>query len=152
MVNPISLKTFVISIAYKKISLERRLCMRKRICCILIVCLIITPILNGCSGQSNVPANQESGQTSNSSDEIRVGVVLPLSGPNAHEGELCRNAMEFATEKINNEGGIKALEGKKLKLVFGDHTGNAQVAINETERILLNEKVIALLGPYTLFT
>lgn len=121
--------------------------MRKRTSVILAICLVATLILSGCAGKTtnNQTSNQE---PSTSEGEFKVGVVLPLSGANAHEGEVSRNAMEFAVDKINGAGGIKSLGGAKLKLVFADHTGNAQVAINEMERIVLNEKVQALLGPY----
>lgn len=80
--------------------------------------------------------------------QIPVGVILPLSGGNAHEGELCKNAMLFAASKINDAGGIKSMGGAKLNLVFADHQANPEIGMTEMERLILNSKVKAMLGPY----
>lgn len=141
--------------------------MKKRVSSILLVCLLTIFMISGCGAKSDgaksdettpdtdqgSSTEQESGTEqesagADSGGSFRIGVLLPLSGANAHEGEVCRNAMQFAADKINDAGGIKSLGGKKLELIFGDHTADAQVAITEMERIILNEKVEALLGPY----
>ncbi|HOW99189.1 MAG TPA: ABC transporter substrate-binding protein, partial [Deltaproteobacteria bacterium] len=43
--------------------------------------------------------------------EVKIGNILPLSGPSASVGIQNKNAIEMATELINKSGGIKALGG-----------------------------------------
>ncbi|MBC7414712.1 MAG: ABC transporter substrate-binding protein [Herminiimonas sp.] len=92
--------------------------------------------------------------------EIRIGVVYPLTGPGASTGAEMKNALELATDIINNGaknipnlpfsagGGLPNLKGAKIKLVFGDHQGNPQVGASETERLITQEKVVAVMGAY----
>lgn len=136
--------------------------MRKMSTIIISVFLMTAITLGGCTASTNEATTTTKAAASGAevtpgvgdttvataTDSFRVGVVLPLSGANAHEGELSKNGMEFAVDKINSAGGIKSLGGMRLELVFADHTGDAQVAIGEMERLILTEKVQALLGPY----
>ena len=92
--------------------------------------------------------------------EIRIGVVYPLTGPGASTGAEMKNALELATDIINNGaknipnlpfsagGGLPNMKGAKIKLVFGDHQGNPQVGASETERLITQEKVVAVMGAY----
>lgn len=80
--------------------------------------------------------------------EIIVGEVLPLSGPVASQGSQLRAGAEIAVEEINAEGGIKALGGARIKLVFGDSKSTPDGGMAETERLITAEKVAVLLGAY----
>ena len=92
--------------------------------------------------------------------EIRIGVVYPLTGPGASTGAEMKNALELAADIINNGvkgmpnlpfsagGGLPNLKGAKIKLMFGDHQGNPQVGASETERLITQEKVVAVMGAY----
>jgi branched-chain amino acid transport system substrate-binding protein len=72
-----------------------------------------------------------------------------------------RAALELAADIINNgvgkqikdlpfaEGvGLPGLKGAKIKLVFADHQGNPQIGATEAERLINQEKVVALVGAY----
>jgi branched-chain amino acid transport system substrate-binding protein len=92
--------------------------------------------------------------------EIRIGVIYPLTGPGASTGAELKHALELAADIINNGaksapmlpfsagGGLPNLKGAKIKLVFGDHQGNPQVGATEAERLITQEKVVALMGAY----
>jgi len=91
--------------------------------------------------------------------EIRIGVIYPLTGPAASTGAELKNALELAADIINNGakvrdlpfaagGGLPNLKGAKIKLVFADHQGNPQTGATEAERLIAQEKVVALLGSY----
>lgn len=92
--------------------------------------------------------------------EVRIGVIYPLSGPGASAGGEMKQALELAADIVNNGaksapglpfsagGGLPGLKGAKIKLVFGDHQGNPQVGASEAERLITQEKVVALLGAY----
>lgn len=98
--------------------------------------------------------------TAHAQQEIRIGVVYPLTGPGASTGAEMKDALELATDIINNGaknipnlpfsagGGLPNLKGAKIKLVFGDHQGNPQVGASETERLITQEKVVAVMGAY----
>ncbi len=80
--------------------------------------------------------------------EVKVGVVLPLSGKLAETGADLKRGLEFAVEEINKAGGIKSLGGAKIVLVFGDSAGKPETGAAEAERLITEEKVVAMLGSY----
>ncbi len=92
--------------------------------------------------------------------EIKIGVIYPLTGAAASSGAEMKNALELAADIINNGaksipnlpfsggGGLPNLKGAKIKLVFADHQGNPQVGASETERLITQEKVVAIVGAY----
>lgn len=49
--------------------------------------------------------------------DIKVGVIAPLTGPNASFGAQLKNGAEQAALDLNEKGGI---QGEKITLVFGD--------------------------------
>jgi branched-chain amino acid transport system substrate-binding protein len=93
-------------------------------------------------------------------EEIRIGAVYPLTGAAASTGLEMKNALEMAADLINNgvqglnlpmaegKGGLPNLKGAKIKLVFADHQGNPQLGASETERLITQEKVVAVIGCY----
>lgn len=81
-------------------------------------------------------------------EEIRIGVVSPLTGPTAKFGQAQKNALTMAADDVNGAGGIKSLGGAKIKLVFGDTRGEADIGVTETERLITREKVHALIGAF----
>jgi branched-chain amino acid transport system substrate-binding protein len=92
--------------------------------------------------------------------EIKIGVIYPLTGAAASTGAEMKNALELAADVINNGakgipnlpfsagGGLPNLKGAKIKLIFADHQGNPQVGATEAERLISQEKVVALVGAY----
>ncbi|HTD06023.1 ABC transporter substrate-binding protein [Undibacterium sp.] len=92
--------------------------------------------------------------------EIKIGAIYPLSGAAASSGAEMKNALELAADIINNGakgipnlpfsagGGLPNLKGAKIKLVFADHQGNPQIGASETERLITQEKVVAVIGAY----
>ncbi len=81
--------------------------------------------------------------------EIKVGVIFPLTGPVASIGVASQRAVVMAVDRINQEGGIKAMGGAQIKLFFGDDEAKPNVAMTEGERLIQQEKVDALIGSYT---
>lgn len=92
--------------------------------------------------------------------EIKIGVIYPLTGAAASTGAELKNALELAADIVNNGakgvpnlpfsagGGLPNLKGAKIKLVFADHQGNPQTGASEAERLITQEKVVALVGSY----
>lgn len=80
-------------------------------------------------------------------DDVKVGVLLPLSGPVAPIGQNNRRGHALAIDEVNAAGGIKSLGGAKLVIVDGDTQGNPKVGIQEAEK-LVTQGVAAILGAY----
>lgn len=99
--------------------------------------LILSLFLSACSSEGS------SGEKE-SSDEILVGVLLPVTGNNATDGKDMLNAMEMAAEKINNDGGVL---GKKIKLEVADDACDPQMATTAANK-LVSMKVAAVVGGY----
>jgi branched-chain amino acid transport system substrate-binding protein len=92
--------------------------------------------------------------------EVKIGVIYPLTGPGAAVGGELRSALELAADIINNGApgiaelpfsggkGLPGLKGAKIKLVFADHQANPQIGATEAERLITQEKVVAIVGCY----
>lgn len=80
-------------------------------------------------------------------EDVKVGILLPLSGPVAPIGQNNRRGHVLAIDEINAAGGIKSLGGAKLVLIDGDTQGNPKVGIQETEK-LASQGVSVIMGAY----
>lgn len=91
--------------------------------------------------------------------EIKIGVLYPLTGGAAQAGLDAKAAVELATDIINGKypevalplakpGGLPNLGGAKVVPIFVDHQGKPEVGQSEAERLINNEKVVALYGAY----
>ncbi|MER3398914.1 MAG: branched-chain amino acid ABC transporter substrate-binding protein, partial [Chloroflexota bacterium] len=90
--------------------------------------------------------------------EVKVGVIWPLTGPTASVGLELRAGVELAAEVINGrydldmplarEEGLSNLGGAKVTAVWADHGGSPEKAQAEAERLITQEKVVALIGAY----
>ena len=91
-------------------------------------------------------------------DDVVIGALYPMTGPNAQVGNDAKAAMETAAEIINGKhdvpmllgkgGGLDRLGGARLRLIFADHQGDPQKARAEAERLITQEHVAALIGSY----
>jgi branched-chain amino acid transport system substrate-binding protein len=77
---------------------------------------------------------------------VRIGNIIPLSGPSASVGQQGRNAREMALEEINAAGGIKSLAGAKLEMLYADSESKPEKGVAEAERMINTEKVHLLTG------
>ncbi len=77
---------------------------------------------------------------------VKFGCVFPLTGPVAAYGEFYQQAVNTGVDYVNETGGIKALGGAKMEVVYGDNQMKPAVAASETERLIEQGKVIAVFG------
>jgi branched-chain amino acid transport system substrate-binding protein len=90
--------------------------------------------------------------------EVVIGVIYPLSGSSAQIGVDARKAFDTAADIINKNydfklplakgEGLPGLGGAKVRLVFADHQADPQKGRAETERLITQEKVCAVIGTY----
>src|SRR4249919_768018 len=73
------------------------------------------------------------------SAEVRVGLIVPLSGIYTRPGQVMRMGAEMGIEHINAQGGIKSLGGAKLKLVVIDCGDTTEKAKNAAQRMVAQE-------------
>jgi branched-chain amino acid transport system substrate-binding protein len=71
--------------------------------------------------------------------EVKVGLLVPLSGMYARPGTVMREGAEMAIDHINAKGGVKALGGAKLKLVVLDCGDTTEKAKNAAQRMVAQE-------------
>jgi len=92
-------------------------------------------------------------------EEIKIGVIYPLTGGAAAAGRELRAGAELAAEIANNvmadlpmsmakNGGVKALGGAKITLIFKDHEGNPTLGADLAKKLILDDKVHGILGCY----
>ena len=79
-------------------------------------------------------------------DTIKVGIVLPVTGPQAKFGEIEKLSFDMALEEINGGGGVK---GKKLEFLIEDDTGRPEVGRSVVEKLITKDKVVMLGGGYS---
>jgi branched-chain amino acid transport system substrate-binding protein len=80
---------------------------------------------------------------------IKVGLVVPLSGPWARQGQVMRAAAELAVEQINAGGGIIAHGGRPLELVVYDTGDSVERAKNAAQRMVAQEEgLVGATGSY----
>jgi branched-chain amino acid transport system substrate-binding protein len=70
-------------------------------------------------------------------EAIRIGVLLPLTGPFTKNGTEHWEAMQIARDMMNERGGVN---GRKIELIVTDVPSSA-AAISETERLITNQKI-----------
>lgn len=88
---------------------------------------LFASVITGCSRES-------------SQDTLRIGAILPLTGPVAFVGEPERAAMEVAAEDIQKQYGNKV----KVKLIVEDSGGDAKTAVTAANKLIDRDGVNVL--------
>jgi branched-chain amino acid transport system substrate-binding protein len=92
-------------------------------------------LINGCNGGgSDKPGDAET---------IKIGHYASLTGGTATFGRQTDNGIQLAVEEINAAGGLL---GKKIELITEDTKSEKQDAISAVEKLLVSDKVTALIG------
>ncbi len=80
---------------------------------------------------------------------VKLGLVGIMTGPNAQNGEFCRNGAMLAVDEINARGGVKTADGKshKLELEVVDDQAKPDVGLNAIRRLASDNEVVAFMGP-----
>ncbi len=81
---------------------------------------------------------------SGAQEPIKIGCLFDLSGPAGHIGTPSKYVAEMLADRLNKAGGVN---GRQIKLVFGDAESNPGKAAIEAKRLIESEQVVALIGP-----
>ncbi len=76
--------------------------------------------------------------------EIRIGLMGPLTGSSASEGQDMRKVVELLAEEVNKAGGIN---GDTVRILTEDDAGDPRSAALAAQR-LSGEKICAVIGTY----
>ncbi len=92
------------------------------------------------------------------SEEVVIGSAYPLTGSVASAGLDSKIAIDLAVDIINNKhdlelplaktAGLPNLGGAKVRVIVRDHQGKPEIGRAEAERLITQEKVVALFGMY----
>jgi branched-chain amino acid transport system substrate-binding protein len=81
--------------------------------------------------------------------EVKVGLLVPLSGIYARPGAVMRMGAEMGIEHINAQGGIKSMGGAKMKLVVLDSGDSTEKAKSAAQRMVAQETdLVVATGAY----
>ncbi len=91
--------------------------------------------------------------------EIKIGVLYPLTGGAAAAGRELRAGVELASEIANGvmadlpmtmakKAGIQSMGGAKITLIIKDHEGNPTLGADLAKKLILDDKVHGILGCY----
>jgi branched-chain amino acid transport system substrate-binding protein len=71
--------------------------------------------------------------------EVKIAMLVPLSGPWARQGILEQMGAEMAVDDVNKAGGIKSMGGAKLHLLEYDTGDTAEKAKDAAQRMIAQE-------------
>jgi len=81
--------------------------------------------------------------------EVEVGLIAPMSGPYARQGQVMKMAADMAIETVNRQGGIKSMGGAKLKLSVFDAGDSVEKAKNAAQRMVADApNLVVATGAY----
>lgn len=105
----------------------------KKLAVILTIFVLLFALV-GCTG------------TGTGGNDIKIGINYELSGGVAAYGQASVIGIKMAVEEINEAGGIN---GKKIVLVEYDNKSEPAEAVTLANRLISQDKVLAILGPAT---
>ncbi len=74
---------------------------------------------------------------------VKIGLLQPMSGFLAGDGQLASIGAKVAVEEVNAAGGIKSLGGAPIELIIGDSQSNAEAGAQATET--LNDEGVSII-------
>ncbi len=99
------------------------------------------------------------GRQAFAAEPVKVGALYPLSGQVAKSGEDTLNGIRLAVDIVNKkypdlkmplaaDEGLPGLGGAPIELIAADHQGSPETGAAETERLIVQRKVAALVGAF----
>ncbi|MDP3077342.1 amino acid ABC transporter substrate-binding protein [Bradyrhizobium sp.] len=76
---------------------------------------------------------------------IRIGATMALTGESAIQGGYCREGYLLCQKHVNEKGGVL---GRQIEFVIYDDASNGKTAAGLYEKLIVEDKVDAVLGPY----
>jgi branched-chain amino acid transport system substrate-binding protein len=74
---------------------------------------------------------------------VKLGIVSPMSGPNARYGAFSLRGAQLAAKEINDAGGV---DGRKIAIFSADSQGTPVEGVSATRRLIDRDKVDFVIG------
>ena len=87
-----------------------------------------------------------SGGGGGSGGPITLGMLAPLTGATAQTATIAKNSAELAVGEINAAGGVN---GRNLEIKTYDTQLKPEVATQQAQRAITQDRVTAIVGPYS---
>lgn len=100
--------------------------------------------LAACGGTTATGGASGSPAASAAKADVKVGVVISLSGVGNAYGPAQRNGVQLAAERINAAGGVN---GAKIVLVIDDDQSTTDGGVTAFRKQVGQDRVVAILGP-----
>ncbi|MCF8078358.1 MAG: ABC transporter substrate-binding protein [Desulfobacterales bacterium] len=82
-------------------------------------------------------------------EPIKVGVVLPFSGPVGSDGQRTFSGIILAVNQINDAGGVSVNgEKRSIEIVQEDSTCNPRLSVSAVEKLMTQDKVSIVIGDF----
>ena len=107
----------------------------------LLPLFLVVAVFTACS--SKPTEGTTGGETTETTDTIKIGTIYAMSGDKAAIGENILRGIDFAVKEINDAGGVN---GRMLEVVRGDHAADAATGKSEAERLITQEHVDVIMG------
>lgn len=104
--------------------------------------------LNNGTEKSGASSGGSSGQAgSGEAENVKIGVALAVTGPLGKTGSWTLDGHKLAIKEINESGGFKVGDNTyKIEMIHYDTEGKAESATAAAERLINQDKVVAILG------
>ncbi len=129
--------------------------MKKRFLAAALAAVMLTVSATGCAqngGTASAAASGAAASTTAAStaaatgETIKIGGLAPLTGSVSVYGIATNNGAKLAVDAANKAGGIL---GKQIQYIPYDEKGDATEAVNAYNKLVQNDKVVALVGDVT---
>ncbi len=127
----------------------------KKLLSLVLTVAVSAVMLAGCTKTSGsasntatapAPALQGTSTNNEGGDTITIGGIAPLTGGNSMYGISASNGSKLAIDEINKAGGVL---GKQINFVLLDDKGDPTEAVNAYNRLINNDKAVAIIGAVT---
>lgn len=117
---------------------------------VLLVSLAIIMLLTSCGTaaepETTDPENGNTEAPGETGDTIKIGGLAPLTGNVSIYGIAVNNGVQLAIEEVNENGGVL---GKQIEYIVYDEKGETVEATNAYNRLVNDDKVVAVIGDVT---
>lgn len=95
------------------------------------------------SPTASAAASSAAAATAAPKPPIKLGALLPLTGPSAATGQDMKDGYELAVEQINAAGGVN---GAKVQVIYEDDKNDPATAVASWEKLVNSDKVEIMMG------
>jgi branched-chain amino acid transport system substrate-binding protein len=112
---------------------------------LMILILLVVPLMIGAGGTAEKTEVEEIEKPPEEKDVILVGILGPMTGPNAVDiGYTMRDGSILAMEEANARGGVN---GKKFEWIIVDDEASPATSVNGAKKLIFRDKVDIIVGP-----